>query len=204
MGTVRALDRRPWLLAAAWLLVGAGGIGWLTAYAGSPGRPARAPDAWPADSELARAADRPTLLFFAHPACPCTRASASELARLMARHGGAVSAQALVSVPDGVEVGWADTDVTAALEAIPGVRVVLDHGDREGARFGVATSGQVLLYDRDGRLRFRGGITAARGHAGDNACRDALERAIRGAPEGPRDVPVFGCALEAPDDEGDR
>lgn len=110
---------------------------------------------------------------------------------------------ALVSVPDGAPPGWTDTDVVRDLTAIPGVRVDLDHGDVEATRFGVATSGQVLLYDGRGRLSFSGGVTGARGHAGDNACRDALTRALEGAAD-VRDAPVFGCELSiCPPREGD-
>jgi hypothetical protein len=178
-------------------------MGALASYAAAPGVAARAPDAWPGASRVAREAGRPVLLFFAHPACPCTRASVSELARLMATAARGVRAVALVSVPDGAPSGWTDTGVMRDLAAIPGVQVELDHGDAEATRFGVATSGQVLLYDGRGRLSFHGGVTGARGHAGDNACRDALARALDGA-AGVRDAPVFGCELGAcPPREGD-
>ena len=59
---------------------------------------------------------------------------------------------------------------------IPGVEVVSDEDDAQSAAFGAAVSGQTLLYDREGRLIFSGGITAARGHAGDNAGRSARSR----------------------------
>jgi hypothetical protein len=75
------------------------------------------------------------------------------------------------------------------------VSVRIDEAGREAARFGATTSGHVLLYDRGGRLRFSGGITASRGHVGDNAGRAALlGLLIHGETERER-TPVFGCPL---------
>src|SRR5262245_47226030 len=37
---------------------------------------------WPAGAQIRLAGDRPTILFFMHPKCPCTRASLAELERL--------------------------------------------------------------------------------------------------------------------------
>lgn len=102
----------------------------------------------------------------------------------------------LLACPTGTPGDWADTDVGRAAAAIPGVRVLRDEGEVEAARFGVATSGQVLLYDPAGALRFAGGITAGRGHEGDNANRAALEAVLGGRVAG-ADAPVFGCELEA-------
>ena len=49
-----------------------------------------------------------------------------------------------------------------------------DDDGAEARRFGAETSGQTLLYDEHGALLFSGGITGARGHAGDNAGRASL------------------------------
>jgi len=68
----------------------------------------------------------------------------------------------------------------------------------EAARFGAATSGQVILYDRDGRLLFSGGITASRGHAGDNDGRDAIVSLLGGGRGTRHSSPVFGCSLLEP------
>src|SRR5436853_328815 len=75
-------------------------------------------------------------------------------------------------------------------------------GDGEGAearRFHAETSGTTVLYDGGGKLRFGGGITASRGHEGDNAgsaavalVAAALDEEGSGETAG---TPVFGCAL---------
>ena len=65
--------------------------------------------------------------------------------------------------------------------------------------FGTFTSGQTLLYDSAGRLLFKGGITAYRGHSGDNEGRSLITALLRGdAPAQiklPVAMPVFGCSL---------
>jgi hypothetical protein len=71
-------------------------------------------------------------------------------------------------------------------------------GDLNGAlarRFGAETSGYVLLYDAGGRLLFRGGITAGRGHAGDNAGMSAVVALVRGESISQAQTPVYGCSL---------
>jgi hypothetical protein len=52
----------------------------------------------------------------------------------------------------------------------------------------------VLLFDAGGKLAFEGGITAARGHEGDNTGREAIAAHISGRPA-PNSQPTFGCAL---------
>jgi hypothetical protein len=75
------------------------------------------------------------------------------------------------------------------------VTVLDDVDGTEARRFGALTSGQVVVYDADGRLRFSGGITPARGHAGDNAGRSAIIALLEGASSASVETPVFGCSL---------
>tara|TARA_R110002073_G_scaffold191599_1_gene350341 strand:+ start:299 stop:700 length:402 start_codon:yes stop_codon:yes gene_type:complete len=92
-------------------------------------------------------------------------------------------------------VGWTDTDLWGRANAIPCVRVTRDPHRREAALFGAVTSGQVVFYDADQRLQFRGGVTGSRGHAGDNAGRSALIDLLRGRAPAIVTTPVFGCSL---------
>jgi hypothetical protein len=73
----------------------------------------------------------------------------------------------------------------------------MDIGGRVARRFGAATSGQGLLYDRAGRLRFQGGLTSARGHAGDNAGSAAIVALAQGRVPDTVETPVYGCPLFA-------
>lgn len=59
---------------------------------------------------------------------------------------------------------------------------VLAMNDRDGAelsRFGFRTSGDTRLYAPDGALVFHGGITASRGHEGDNPGQSAVLAAVQ-------------------------
>lgn len=193
-----------WALVATtlvWLL--AVGVGLRSAwnYESTPGRPASAGLMWPAQSHIRPAPERATLVLIGHPQCPCTRASVGELARLMARCQGKVTAYVLFVKPSGTPARWEKTDLWRSAEAIPGVQVRLDEGGVEAHRFHAATSGQTLLFDRTAQLRFSGGITAARGHAGDNAGRDAIVSLLETGSTPLTKTPVFGCALRSPDED---
>ena len=79
--------------------------------------------------------------------------------------------------------------------AIPGVTLVRDEDGREARRFGGATSGQALLYDGEGALRFAGGITGSRSHAGDNTGRRSLVALLSGTEPEQAATSVYGCPL---------
>jgi hypothetical protein len=201
----------PGLLAAAfgalWTLAVCAGLLVLLNYEKRPGLAATPPGRWPASSHLERATGHAALVMLVHPGCPCSRASIEELDRVMARVQGLVTAHVLFFKPREFPDGWERTDLWRTAAAIPGVRVTRDDDGVEAQRFRAVTSGQVVLYDADGALRFSGGITPSRGHAGDSAGRDAIVALLTG--NGPRTAahtPVFGCSLRdpAPDPTGTR
>lgn len=131
---------------------------------------------------------------FAHPRCPCSRASIAEFAALMEECGGRVRARVLFFKPAGAADEWAHTDLWRTAAAIPGVHVAADRDGLEAKRFHAATSGAVALYDSAGRLLFNGGITAARGERGENDGRRAIGALLTGIPGAPR-ISVFGCPI---------
>jgi hypothetical protein len=180
-----------------WMAAAAAGTATLWRYAMAPGAAGSAPERWPEASRLPRPADQAVLVMLAHPHCPCSRASVHELSRLMTRAQGKLTAHVLLVLPQGVGESWAQSDLRASAEAIPGVSVRLDPAGAEAQRFGALTSGQAVLYDRDGVLRFSGGITAGRGHQGDNAGRSAILAALEDPGLARAGAPVFGCALTA-------
>jgi len=187
----------PWLLLGAlWLAVVGGGMHRLWRYASDPGAEAAAPAHWPPESRIARAPGRATLVMFAHPHCPCTRASVGELAWLVAHFGPQIDPHVLVLRAPSTPPGWEEGDIGRLAADVPGVHVEVDAGGVEAARFGAKTSGHVLLYDAGGRLLFSGGITGARGHAGDNLGRARVASLLATGTADRADSPVFGCALE--------
>lgn len=188
-------SRRVALAVAVWLLVvttGTVALGW---YKVMPGAAGVAAAQFPPESALRPAPGRATLLVFAHPRCPCTRATLSELARLLTAAQGPVEAAVLFTVPPGETESWARTDTWAAAEAIPGVRVLPDADGREGRLFGALTSGWTVLYGADGALVFSGGLTASRGHEGDNEGRDRVLAHLARRDTSHGSTPVFGCEL---------
>jgi hypothetical protein len=194
--------RHRWLaplVGVLWLATVLGGMRLLWGYAEKPGAPAAAPREWPTGTRIPRA-DRPVLVMMAHPHCPCTRASLAELARLMARLEGKVDAYVVFLKPAGMVADWEKTDLWGRAAAIPGVTVLSDEGGREAGHFGAATSGQTLLYDAAGRLRFAGGITIARGHEGDGLGQALIRASIAEADGQPGvgSTAVYGCPLADP------
>lgn len=180
-----------------WLSMIAAGVGTLWSYESTPGTGAAAPGSWPVASRIKPDASRATLVMLAHPHCPCTRASIGELARLMTQARGRVTAYVLFVKPQGFSDEWVQSDLWASVAAIPGVTPVMDDGGGEAGLFHAETSGQTVLYDAKGNLLFSGGITSARGHAGDNAGRTAIVSLLTSEDAEERDTPVFGCPLFA-------
>ncbi len=178
-----------------WVIAVGGGTIGMTRYANSPGSGGQPPVLWPAGSQIPLDPNRPTLVMFAHPHCPCTRASIGELEVLLAQFHGQISARVIFLKPADTITNWEKTDLWRKASSIPGVTVYTDAAGNEARRFHAETSGQTLLYDQRGALQFQGGITLSRGHAGDNPGRSALEILLREGHPDQVKTPVFGCSL---------
>ncbi len=155
------------------------------------------------------AADQPIVRMFAHPRCPCTRASVGELARLVAQRPDAARYEVWFFRPAAERDDWAHTDLWASASRIPGVRVFVDPDGEEARRAGVSASGHVVILDPHGAAVFTGGITLSRGHAGDNPGLDTARAWLDhlAGPASPAPAvsaaPVFGCAIhDAPRSSG--
>jgi hypothetical protein len=178
-----------------WLLVVGIGLSVLLGYENTPGVAAKPLASWPADSQIQRAPGRATLVMLVHPHCPCSRASMGELALLMAQSQGRLTAYVLFLKPAGFSDDWEKTDLWQSAAGINGVKPIVDYDGVEAHRFHAQTSGQTFLYDARGRLLFSGGITVARGHAGDNAGRSAIVSLVNAKIAEQAETPVFGCPL---------
>lgn len=182
--------------AVLWLSAAVGGVVYLTRYENTAAEQNVAyPGVFPPESRLERDPSRPTLIFFAHPKCPCTRASLRELERLMTDADGKLQVYIVINHPEEAGEDWTQTDLRARAEAIPGARVLIDLAERETRIFNAQTSGLTLLYDRTGNLRFTGGITASRGHEGDNPGRRAIFEIVAEEADKRAETLVFGCPL---------
>lgn len=194
--------RFVWMGALAlWLVVVCAGLAMVAAYDNRPGVSADAPAHWPETTGLDRSGPVPTLVMIVHPRCACSRASIAELAELMARTTARPRAYVAIVKPNGLPEDWDVTGIREAAMRIPGVKVVRDLDGLEARAFAAQTSGQTYLYGSDGRLIFSGGITASRGHAGENIGRTAILSLLNDQPAAIRTSSVFGCSLTSPADQ---
>jgi hypothetical protein len=113
----------------------------------------------------------------------------------MAHCQGRVDVHVFFLQPAGMNAEWAQTDTWRDATRIPGVTVHRDDDGQVARLFGAETSGHTALYSGGGRLLFYGGITAARGHSGDNTGRDAVQALLFHQPAPQTNTPVFGCSL---------
>jgi hypothetical protein len=182
---------------AIWLAAVVTCMAFMSQYASKPGSAGGSLGQWPVESRIVLDAQHPTLLMFAHPRCPCTRASIRELEQVLSDCQGKVNAQVWFIKPAGTASDWTNTDLWRSAAAIPGVAVHVDENGAETHRFQGETSGQTVLYAPSGQLLFQGGITIARGHEGDNRGVDTIESLLlhKGSPPIGANTPVFGCAL---------
>ncbi|HEX5050311.1 MAG TPA: hypothetical protein VFZ65_00935 [Planctomycetota bacterium] len=193
----RRTGRRVALLAggALWLAVVMAGFVSLFRYSAEPGGLQAPPSQWPTRAPIHLDATRPTLVLFAHPHCPCTRATIAELDRLMAMCAGGLVAHVIFYADPQFGEGWERTALWEHAGRIPGVHVLADAMGAAARAFCAQTSGCTLVYAPDGRLLFYGGITGARGHEGDNPGVSAIVEIASGSWGPVRTSAVYGCEL---------
>ena len=91
-------------------------------------------------------------LMFVHPKCPCSRASVSELAVLLAHSAGNLRSQIIFLKPPGKDDSWTHTDLWRDASKLPATVVISDVRGRETSLFRVAVSGETVIYDAAGNL----------------------------------------------------
>jgi hypothetical protein len=185
------------MICVVWALALAAGGAFIFSYENTAGSTGKISQQWPARTQIAPDSSRDTLVMFVHPQCPCTRASVEELNRLLAQNRGRVAAHVFFFKPEKFPKNWTQTDLWRSVAAIPGVAVQEDLDGALAQKFGAETSGFTALYDPQGKLLFSGGITAGRGHIGDNAGESALAALLAGRGGAMTQTPVFGCSLLA-------
>lgn len=185
-------------ITAVWMIAVVFGMRAILNYENTAGAPGDPPMKWPARSHIPRTAGLPTIVVIGHPKCPCTRATIGELALIMAHLHNRATAVAVFVRPHDAPDGWDDTDLRRSAAAIPGVTVMTDLDEAEADIFNAQVSGQTMLYSAEGTLLFSGGITAARGHSGDNAGRSSVVSFVSSGTAAQNRTPVYGCTLRTP------
>lgn len=165
-------------------------------YGAKAGKQAEAPPTWP--NELERGSEF-TLALFAHPRCPCTKASLRQLERLMEKPNPKLKVYVIFVKPPNTEPDFHEAELWRLSQNLP-VTTLIDASGQLSEAFGAYTSGQTLLYNRQGKLEFAGGLTAWRGHEGDSIGLEALECSF--AQQASVDsAEVYGCPLLSQDDD---
>lgn len=191
-----------------WSIAALGVWLWMTVYAFETDEPAGnfRNAGWPKSSRVSRADNRSTLLFFIHPRCPCTRASVAELEKLLT--GDVLREQQLPEVvvvaviPSQASAEWRDSKTIQRAMQLPNAALFWDYGGKESKLFGAVASGTVMFFGADGRRTFAGGVTAMRGHEGNNVGSQRLHATLMQSQDRPLEViPTFGCRLWASESE---
>jgi hypothetical protein len=194
--TLFAFALTAWTVCAGFGLWAVSGYGFTTV----PDATTRVPREWPVNSTIERIAARPTLLVFLHPLCPCSRATISELERLVVATPPAElpAIRVVVAAPADADDRWWSSPLVVRASQLPNSILVRDVDGQEAARFGVRVSGTTLLFDRAGARTYAGGVTIARGHAGDSAGLAAVAQLLHNPAADVVAVPPFGCELVLP------
>lgn len=188
----------PWPMVSLclWLMLIGAMFGFLWMYESTAGSQGDPKADWPTGVSLKPAPKGRTLLMFAHPRCPCSRASLHEFQHILQNCPSLESARIIFYCPPNAGGDWTDTSLVRTAQSLPGVEVSFDEGGDLAEKFGVATSGHILLYDAHQDLLFSGGITALRNHEGANSGRESVMALIQGQSSITKETPVFGCPLD--------
>lgn len=194
MSILSASQFKSVMIFVAWFLVCALGFIKLIDYETRPGQLGEPPSHWPTHSQLMRSSDKPTLVFFAHPQCPCTQASMTELSKLMAHIEDQINLNIVFYKPEKYDHNWVKTSLYFRAKKLT-ESVTIDVNKQEIHLFKPKTSGQAYLYDRNGSLVYSGGLTASRGHEGDNLGSQRIRDFILKGKDVDKKFLVFGCSL---------
>jgi hypothetical protein len=194
---MRQIPFKPaWLLVfCLWLGLIAGGYAWLLGYSFAAGKTSAAPRTLPSSWASPTSPARPQLLLALHPHCPCSLATIRELAKILTRAPHTSDVTVLMYKPASEPDSWLKGTLFDECRRM-NCQIRPDPDGQMAASLGSLTSGQVLLYGADGRLRYQGGITASRGHEGDNEGERAVIEILRGSRASYKSMPVFGCPIQ--------
>ena len=177
-----------------WLCCSVGALYGLTVHTSRAGAMDAAPSVWPATSKLPVSASFKSVVFVGGQ-CGCSRATLAEVGRLAAALGERCQWVIVLSPSADRSDQTLEESLAQLARAIPSAQVLIDHEGKEAASFHVRTSGEVLLYDHLGQLRFHGGITPARAHEGFGIGQVAICDWVLHHYSAISDCQVYGCPL---------
>ena len=137
---------------------------------------------------------RSTILVFYHPHCPCTVATIRNLERSWTRLSQDSTILAFAYRPSETGDSWISSTSTGILKRM-GANVIVDPDGQNCTKFGVLTSGHLLVYNDEGALQFSGGVTSSGGHEGDCPAISDLVQKISNQSKQAKQWPVYGCQI---------
>lgn len=186
-----------WLLAfCLWGGSIAGGSVWLLRYSFAAGKSSAAPRALPSFLKAAPSSIRAQLVLALHPRCPCSMATVRELAKILTQAPETCDVTVLMYQPASEPDRWMEGALLNECRRLK-CQIRPDPDGLLASSLGSLTSGEVQLYAADGTLRYQGGITAARGHEGDNVGETAVIENLHGNPSSLQSTKVFGCPIQS-------
>jgi hypothetical protein len=182
-------------LLVAWLIVAAVGLGAMARWQNTPATKLPPATSWPTGMPVPRDARLANLVMVAHPKCPCSKASLNELVKLMTRVGPSACVSVLFYEPANAPREWLEDSLWEEAKGVPGIHVIADPDGKWAAELGATVSGHTFLFDSRGQLLFEGGITAGRGHEGENAGSEAIAAFLAGKHPMVTSSPTYGCGV---------
>ena len=134
------------------------------------------------------------MVVFLHPHCPCSRATLDAIKEILKNRSASIQINAVFVVPPEVQSGWEESPLLEECRSIPGIVTSLDFGGKESNLFGAKTSGDVFIFNSQGKVIFSGGITNGRGQVWTDRERETFESALT-SPNHIEHAPTYGCAL---------
>ncbi len=183
------------LLFATWIASVGYGYSMLIHYGLKPNSRINNLASWPQQSKLLLDKQLNTLVVFIHPKCPCSRATLVELDRLLVNANNKLKVIAVFIQPVASDADWSKTDLWQQAGLLKGVQRYIDKANLEAGLFNATTSGEVYLFKPNGGLVYHGGITAGRGHEGDNAGRSAIVTYVRSGKIMEPQGYAYGCSI---------
>lgn len=179
---------------AAWIAIALFGWNSLLRHTYQPAGVEEGATNWP-DADRNPTSAAYTVVVFAHPLCPCTRATLNKLHESITRFPDDRRIEVIFATAGLDSADVADSFNVRTARRLEGVEVRFDETGEIVRRFGATVSGEVFAFDREGRRVFHGGITTGRGHEGDSTSQREFERRICGRASDAFSAPVYGCLL---------
>lgn len=183
-------DTTLWSVTAFWFALCLAGAWAWERYETTPGTVGAV------DAGDQKAPGRWQITVYAHPHCPCTKATLAELAAIAAA-APELAIRVRIVRPFDTPDRWARGQTWESAIQIANCDVDFDAGGTEARHYGAETSGFTVLIDPAGRIAYRGGLTPGRGRQGEGP--SAILAILAGGPAPTTAVPVYGCSLFTPE-----